>query len=301
LLSLSVFSAALALAQLDIGRVLPEHEKLKILAFGDFGTGAPSQVALARAMTRRNSETHFNLGLTMGDNFYQCGVRSVNDPKWKTRWEDLYTPLGIPFYASLGNHDYGHPPAMCPGMGASPEAEIARTKMSPSWRMPARYYTFAAGPARFFAIDTEGWNPKQLEWIRNELELTSTERGIRWRIVYGHHPIYTSGKHINERRIAQLRRELLPVLMRYGVDLYLCGHDHDIEHLRSDGIDFLISGGGGAHLRSMGRRGPQSVFAKTVFAFTELKIDQHELVAEIFDVDLNLLENPPLKRVKSSS
>ena len=68
--------------------------------------------------------------------------------------------------------------------------------------------------------------------------------------------------------------------------------------MRADGIDFKISGGGGAHLRSMGRRGPHSVFAKTAFGFTELIIDDHELTARVFDTNLNLLEDPPLRRTR---
>ena len=55
---------------------------------------------------------------------------------------------------------------ICPAEGASADAEVARTKLSASWRMPARYYTYAAGPVRFIAIDTEGWAEKQLDWIK---------------------------------------------------------------------------------------------------------------------------------------
>lgn len=119
----------------------------------------------------------FDFGVTMGDNFYFCGVRSVTDPKWKTHWENLYTPLGILFYASLGNHDYGHPTGICPFYRASPNAEVAYTEHSKSWRMPARYYTFAAGPARFFAIDTEGWSAAQLEWIKAALAACAERAG----------------------------------------------------------------------------------------------------------------------------
>jgi hypothetical protein len=75
---------------------------------------------------------------------------------WTARWEELYTPLGIPFYASLGNHHYGHPPVICPAGKGSPDAEVAYSEHSKSWRLPSRYYTFVAGAARFFAIDTEG-------------------------------------------------------------------------------------------------------------------------------------------------
>ena len=43
--------------------------------------------------------------------------------------------------------------------------------------MLARYYTFAAGPARFFAIDTEGWSAAQLEWIKAALAACAERAG----------------------------------------------------------------------------------------------------------------------------
>jgi hypothetical protein len=284
--------SALLMAQRDIGRVVPPGQPLHVIAFGDFGTGSPQQAAVARAMAQRNLQEHFQLGITMGDNFYRCGVRSVNDEKWRTRWEDLYTPLGFPFYASLGNHDYGHPPIICPAERGSPEAEIAYTAHSNSWRMPSRYYSFKAGAVLFVAIDTEGWSSAQLAWIEKTLAEAAHDPTIKWKIVYGHHPVFTSGVHLNERRIDELRRELLPVMQAAHVDAYICGHDHDLEHLKSDGMDFFICGGGGARLRKFYRKEKESVFAASRFAFLDLEIQDHNLSAQFLDTDLKSLEHP---------
>jgi tartrate-resistant acid phosphatase type 5 len=285
--------------QRDAGRVLPAGQPLHVVAFGDFGSGNSHQAAVARAITQRNSNQRFDLGITMGDNFYFCGVRSVDDPKWKSRWEDFYTPLGFPFYAALGNHDYGNPPIVCPFERGSPDAEVAYTAHSKSWRMPARYYTFKAGPVLFIAIDTEGWSAEQLAWIQATLTASAGDPDIKWRIVYGHHPIYTSGVHLNERRISVLRAQLLPVLKAAQVDAYICGHDHDLEHLRSDGMEFLICGGGGARLHGfVGAREPVSISSATKYAFLDLVIDAHKFTAQFLDINLHSLENPPLTDTK---
>src|SRR5262245_17500481 len=130
-------------AQTDLGRVLPAGQKIHLVAFGDYGSGSSHQKDVAEAILKRNAQEKFDLGITMGDNFYRCGVKNIDDPLWKTRWEDMYTPIGIPFYASLGNHDYGHPPIICPLQQASAASEVLRTGHSPSWHMPARFYTFA--------------------------------------------------------------------------------------------------------------------------------------------------------------
>ena len=161
--------------------------------------------------------------------------------------------------------------------------------------MPSRYYSFKAGPVLFIAIDTEGWSAEQLKWIEETLAASTNDPDVKWRVVYGHHPIYTSGTHLNERRISELRRQLLPVLKAAHVDAYICGHDHDLEHLRSDGMEFLICGGGGAKLRGfLGAREPQSVSSASKYAFLDLVFDEHTFTARFLDTKLNSMENPPL-------
>jgi tartrate-resistant acid phosphatase type 5 len=291
-LSLILLLPAALLAQSNVGRVLPLDRPIHVVAFGDFGTGDVHQKAVASAIAKRNSTERFDLGITMGDNFYLCGIRSVKDSKWKNRWENLYTPLGFPFYAALGNHDYGNPPIICPAQRGSPDSEVAYTAHSTSWRMPARYYTYKAGPVQFIAIDTEGWSEAQLAWIKQTLADSAGDPEVKWRVVYGHHPIFTSGVHLNERRIGELRLKLLPVLKEAHVDLYICGHDHDLEHLRGEGIEFLICGGGGAKLRGFWHKDPMSVFTDSTHAFLDIVIDAHKVTAQFLDVNLNSLESP---------
>jgi hypothetical protein len=293
LLALELVQVTL-LAQADLGRVLPAGRPLHVVAIGDYGSGNSHQAAVARAIERRHMQIPFDLGVTMGDNFYLCGVHSVDDAKWKSRFEDLYSPLGIKIYASLGNHDYGHPPILCPGNSGSPDAEVARTQHSETWRMPARYYTFAAGPVRFFALDNEGWSEKQFEWLKKVLANSQGEEGVKWRIVYGHHPMYTSGAHSNERRIGELREQLEPVFQANHVDLYLAGHDHDMEHLRKDGIEYVICGASGAELRKVQHTQPESLFHATTYGFVDFVIDEQRLAAVFYDAELHSLEDPAL-------
>ena len=298
LLVFGVFGPVGLLAQQDAGRVLPANRSVRVLAFGDFGVGGPNQRKVADVLLRQQAADPFDFGITLGDNFYRCGVRSVHDPKWLTRWEQMYTPLGIPFYAALGNHDYGHPVMVCPFHRGSAEAEVAYSALSKSWDMPAKYYTFTAGAVRFVAIDTDGWSAGQLAWIRKTLADSAGEPGIRWRVVYGHHPIYTSSERESSKRIQTLRAQLLPVLVANQVDFYVCGHDHYLEHLHADGIDFLIAGGGGAHLRSSVNGSGPSMFVQSEFGFLDLTIDDHRFTARFLNTDLTLAETPPLTRTK---
>ena len=240
--------------------VAPPGASVRVLAFGDFGDGSEPQRQVAAMMRDYHAKRPFNFAVTLGDNFYSKGMESPDDARWKTWWSDLYDPLKIHFYASLGNHDWGYP--------NSPAAEIVYSKRSPSWRMPAAYYTFTAGAAQFFALDTDLISEAQLLWLTEALDASRA----RWKIVYGHHPIYSHGQHEdNNTKIDQL----LPVV-RDRADIYLAGHDHDMQHLSPEGrVHFFVAGSGGK-LRPI-EPGPRSLFARSAHGFAVLEIDPHSL------------------------
>jgi predicted phosphodiesterase len=257
-----------------------EDQPIRVLAFGDFGNGSKEQKAVASAMLKFHRQTPFDFAVTLGDNFYNYGMESLTDPRWKTWWDELYDPLGIQFYATLGNHDWG--------FADSPAAEILYTKQSPSWRMPAPYYTFTAGPAQFFALDTNEISEAQLLWLKDGL----ANSRARWKLVYGHHPIYSVGAHQDN---PGLIKRLLPVL-KGKVDIYLAGHDHDLQHLKAeDGVHFFVAGGGGAGVRPV-KPEPRSLFAKDAHGFCVLEADGKQLKIRFIDASLNQLYEATLTK-----
>jgi hypothetical protein len=250
---------------------------LRVVTIGDFGQGTPenrevagaAQAQVAAAMLKAQKANAFDFGLTLGDNFYPGGMLSPTDPRWKTLWSDLYDPLGLEFYATLGNHDWGN--------ADSPAAELAYTKQGPSWFMPAPYYTFSAGPVQFFALDTNELSELQLTWLGDELSKSMA----RWKVVYGHHPIHSAGQHMDSKTLVA---RLLPVLLNRA-DVYLAGHDHDMQHLKSEGgVHFFINGGGGAKIREI-KPDARSVFAKSAYGFTTLEADHDKLVVKFIGTD----------------
>ncbi|HEX7183901.1 MAG TPA: metallophosphoesterase [Thermoanaerobaculia bacterium] len=232
-----------ALSSAPVGAVpsIPGTSPIRVLAFGDFGTSGVGQHSVARAMAEVDRQAPFHFGITLGDNFYSRGLNSPTHPRWQTDWEDLYSRLGIRIYATLGNHDYRDP--------ASPKAQIARSRLSKTWCLPRPYYTFVAGPVQFFAVDTDPIEKlrssvdEQMSWLDGAL---ATSRAP-WKVVFGHHPVYTNGEHGGQAGfLPALRQRLLPVLKKHKVDVYLTGHDHDLQALKPEGgVRFFISGGGG--------------------------------------------------------
>ncbi len=226
---------------------------LRFLVLGDWGRdGKHHQRDLARQMGRVAEERRCRFVISTGDNFYEDGVVSADDPQWRTSFEDVYTAasLQVPWYATLGNHDYH----------ARPQAEVEYAKRSKRWRLPARYYAAAEGcgggdTVRFFFLDTSPfvdeyrWAPKMAGEVRSQdtdaqlrwLDAALAASDDRWQIVVGHHPVYSGGEHGNQ---PELEARLLPILERRGVGVYLNGHDHNLQHIARDGRHFFTSGAG---------------------------------------------------------
>jgi hypothetical protein len=256
------------------------HRRVRVLAFGDFGDASARQERTAAAMQRAHAEKRFDLAITLGDNFYPAGVTGPGDPRWERDFDRHYAALRIPFFPSMGNHDWV--------MADSPAAEVAYTARSKAWRMPAVRYTFTAGPAQFFALDTNLVTRAQLDWLERELARSTA----RWKIVYGHHPIHSDGFHGDE---PAMRDRVLPVL-RGRADLYVCGHEHDMQHLApEDGLHFVIAGGGGAAPRPV-KAGPRSLFAASKNGFAIIEASRDHLTVSLVDDDLNVLHKFSLRK-----
>ena len=116
---------------------LPAREKsspirsVRFFTFGDWGSGTQDQKNVAEVTRKVCKELGCDFGLLLGDNFYEKGVSSVEDPLWKSRYQDIYQGLNIPFYAVLGNHDWR----------GNPQAQVDYSKKDSRWKMPAYFYS----------------------------------------------------------------------------------------------------------------------------------------------------------------
>ncbi len=240
-------------------------EPIRVLAFGDFGTGSAGQIQDAAAMLAYHKRRPFNFGLTLGDNFYGVGLDSPDNPRWQTQWEQMYGPLGIRFYPVFGNHDYGDPD--------SPAAELAYTAKSKNWVFPAAYYTFTAGAAQFFALDTIRLTDQELTWLDNELGKSNA----KWKIVYAHYHMYSATRGDNDGEVDNLIGRLLPLLEKHHVQIYLNGHDHNMQEARTESpVHFFTAGAGGAGLYDLKPTYKKSIFKDKEFGFAVVELDaQH--------------------------
>lgn len=240
-------------------------ETVRFVAFGDMGTGGASQYEVAHAVKKKCDQAGCDFIVTLGDNIYNDGVNSVQDSQFQSKFEKPYAPLSQRFYMVLGNHDYR----------GNVEAQVAYTQKSKKWYLPKRYYDFEAGPITFLALDTNQPNAEQQSYFQNQLKKAKTP----WKIAFGHHPRYTNSFYHNSQSPAL--RSLIDSMCGQ-VQLYLAGHEHDKQHLKSRcGTEYLIVGTGGG-LRPVGQ-GPDTLFARSSFGFAWFEVSPRRLYFELLN------------------
>jgi hypothetical protein len=95
-------------------------------------------------------------------------------------------------------------------------------------------------------------------------------------VVYGHHPAFVSSLN-GASYTAEMQQHLWPII-KGRADLYVSGHHHSLQHLRSpDGGHFITSGGGGAGTYPVNERDALTLFARSANGFTTIEADEREL------------------------
>jgi 3',5'-cyclic AMP phosphodiesterase CpdA len=225
------------LAAMALPRAQALDEAIRFAVIGDNGTGDQAQYDVGRQMASYRAEFPFDLVLMVGDNLY--GRPTTRE--YADAFERPYKPLldaGVRFAAVLGNHD------------APENSRYAGFHMDGQ-----RYFTYARGQVRFFGLDTNVLDARQLEWFETALR-TSHEP---WKVVYFHHAIYSNGARHGSN--VELRVKLEPLLVRHGVNVVFSGHDHLYERLKPQkGIAYFVEGSSGK-LRKGVRASDTSAFA----------------------------------------
>lgn len=231
---------------------------LRFISVADTGTGQPEQYAVAKAMTRYHEKHPFNLAILAGDNIYENGEIERIEAVFEKPYQQLLEQ-GVKFQACLGNHDI---------RTQNGDLQVRY----PGFNMQGRYYTFRRDPVQFFALDTNksaDWST-QLAWLEEKLR----QSDATWKVVFGHHPIYSSGVYgVNETLI----KTLTPLFKNYGVQLYINGHEHDYERTQAiEGTTYLVCGAG-AKSRPV-KRSEWTEYSTREFSFAALDVYADQII-----------------------
>lgn len=278
--------------------LISRPQSLQFIAMGDWGrNGADHQKQVAVQLGKAATALNANFIISTGDNFYPSGVISVNDPLFRYSFEDIYTDFSLQWdwYVVLGNHDYK----------SNPDAQVAYTKVSRRWKMPARYYSkkFAINGdttqqvliafidtnpliAEFYKNAEYGPNVRtqdsteQKKWL--EKVLSDSSENIKWKIVVGHHPPYSGGGRVNGYDTKAINKSLKGILDKYGVDVYLAGHEHNLQHITPPGkTQYFISGA--ASESTPAQLLPISKMAAATYGFMTFSITNNEILVQTID------------------
>ena len=265
---------------------------LNFLVIGDWGRkGTPEQHAVARSMAHVAQRLQSRFVLTTGDNFYDDGVASLSDAHWPLSFEQVYTaaPLQTAWYVALGNHDYR----------GCVEAQIDYGSRSSRWHLPARFYAMEqrideATTVQFVFLDTTPFLARyrpggtelipgvseqaylpQLDWLHATLAASTAP----WKLVIGHHPIY-SGSPFHGGAV-ELQHLVLPILRAHSVQAYICGHEHDLQHLCANGLHYVISGAAAEH-RDTGHCA-YSYFSASTLGFAAVSLTAQHMQLDFYN------------------
>ena len=248
----------------------PEARSLKFLVLSDWGRDGindkdkktPGQVKVASQLGTTAGEVNASFVVTCGDNFHGKGVSSVTDPLWKVNFEEVYSnkSLLIPWYITLGNHDYE----------GSVEAELEYAKTSKRWIQPGRYYSFTkilpdSTVVLFLILDSSPFVQSYIDDMRDGHHIKGQDIGVqlrwcdsvlsaspaRWKLAFFHHPAYSAST--THGSTPEIQRSLVPLFEKYHVDACFSGHDHDLQHSHPDNSTIQYFGcGGGSEPRPAG-------------------------------------------------
>ncbi|KEF42799.1 MAG: metallophosphoesterase [Cyanobium sp. CACIAM 14] len=259
------------------GRSAPTGERLRFLATADSGSGDANQMAVGQRMAEAHRREPVDLVIMAGDNIYNDGSLALVDSAFLRPYRGLLQ-AGVPFHAVLGNHDI------------RTENGVRQIAYAP-FGMKGRWYSLRRGPVEFFMLDTNvnaSWQ-HQLPWLKTALAASTAP----WKVVVGHHPIRSAGFYGDDP--AAIAR-LTPLFRRYGVQLYINGHEHNYERTRViDGTTYLTVGNGGAHLRAVVPNG-NTARAVSTHGFVEVSVSPDRLRIDAWDSKGNRIDQAELNR-----
>ena len=289
LIRFSLFAAFLTSVSALPFDILPRYNPnffprdINILSLGDWGSASLGGYHLRNAESTSDamkiyaSEYKPKLILNTGDNFYYCGIQNTSDPQINTDYITLFGNIGLPWYNTLGNHDYGFNPA----------AQLQLNQSIPSWIMDDRYYhrrvILSNITLNIIVLDTNPcindyrgedrakWDPcniqyptcspmpgecmfhqniiaqdckKQLDWFNATVSNISPHE---WVFVLGHH----KADEVDTENF-------LSIINSDRVHLYLNGHNHNLEHYSIDENPKYITTGA-AGMVILGNKGNTNV------------------------------------------
>jgi hypothetical protein len=210
----------------------PRQMLATFAVIGDFTDGKPLHDVASRIKSWNPDYV-----VTVGDNWYSDP--SIDDSVGPS-FHDYISPYlgsygagstsGNRFWPTLGNHDYDNGVSDYTSYFTLPNNE--------------RYYTVQKGNVGLFIVNSNtqessgtSSSSTQGQWLKNALAASTAT----WKLVFFHHPAYTSGTEGDNTRMQW-------PFQSWGATAVLSGHDHIYERLLKNNFPYFVDGLGGAEI-----------------------------------------------------
>ena len=244
-----------------------------------YGDSREIAVPVKTAIIDRIIEENPAFVLHLGD-MVSCG----NAQQWKIFdcFEGKFLREAIPLYPVLGNHEYRSIDEEYP---EDPEEQLKHYFKRFQFLEQRRWYTFTYGPCTFVILDTAtdfSEESPQFQWLEQELR----DQSSGYLFVALHYPPHTKSDHGRraEKRLAALFESTDPA--HRNPDIVFGGHVHNYERYLYHGVNYVVSGGGGAPPRSV-KRSSQDFYSKpgATFHYCKITVSESELRFEMMRIN----------------
>ena len=268
-------------ADSTFGTAVKPATPFRFVVMGDTRSQATQHKAVVTAMTKEKGVRFF---LNTGD--------LVSSGEVASQWVEFFkieaaALARLPLFPVIGNHDE---------KSGKATLYVKQFVLPTNSKDPEEYYSFNYGNAHFLVLDGhvnmgnqvlcaiklalkgqiggECFSDKQEAWLLADLKAAAADPKIEHTFVFVHSGPYSSkpGRTGN----AQMRA-LLGDLKKYKVTMIFSGHDHYYEHgVSGNGIPYVITGGGGAPLYTLGAPSPSPhkvVYNKIAYHYVVVDID----------------------------
>ena len=209
-------------------------EVLRVAVYGDVRGGHDVHARLVAAMAGEAPD----LVVSSGD----LVMRGNDEADWQ-RFFAVTAPLlaTTPYYSVVGNHDVGRAGDLGRRM-----TELFVFPSPPGERpASAGWYSFDVAGVHFVMLDSNLYEEAaQKAWLEADLA-AAKQAGARAIFAFTHDGPYARGIHGGSQVAV---KDYVPLLAKAGVTLLFSGHDHIYQRGRHDGLDYIVTGGGGAPL-----------------------------------------------------
>lgn len=175
--------------------------------------------------------------LSTGDLIPTAGDRE----EW-ANFKNLSQPINVPYFLSPGNHDIDDKESL----------DVWRDELD----LPGNetHYSFTVDKNLFVVLNScepgedRRITGKQFEWLKGILD----SKKYNFQFIFLHHPLFLprgstyDGKALD--RYPELRDRLHNLFAERGVNAVFEGHQHTYFRIEKDGVNYIITGGGGAPL-----------------------------------------------------